>query len=91
MQKTVLKKILEFAAIFISAGIVISFPFLLYFLLQFVLPGLHENERKALFPAMAIGFGLFLAGSIIIPLSNSFGPFLGVMRHRDGDECLGHL
>ena len=44
------------------AGIVISFPFLLYFILQFVLPGMHDAERKALWPAMAIGFGLFLSG-----------------------------
>ncbi len=44
------------------AGVVVSFPFLLYFILQFVLPGLKEEERKALWPAMAIGFGLFLAG-----------------------------
>ncbi|MDB4740844.1 twin-arginine translocase subunit TatC, partial [Akkermansiaceae bacterium] len=28
------------------AGIVISFPFLLYFLLQFVLPGLKKEERR---------------------------------------------
>ena len=44
------------------AGIVISFPFLLYFILQFVLPGMHDTERRALWPAMAIGFGLFLSG-----------------------------
>lgn len=44
------------------AGIVISFPFLLYFLMQFILPGLKPNEKKALWPAMAIGFGLFLVG-----------------------------
>jgi len=44
------------------AGVVVSFPFLLYFLLQFILPGLKEQERKALWPALAIGFGLFLVG-----------------------------
>lgn len=44
------------------AGMVVSFPFLLYFILQFVLPGMHETERRALWPAMAIGFGLFLCG-----------------------------
>ena len=44
------------------AGIVVSFPFLLYFTLQFVLPGMHHTERRALWPAMAIGFGLFLSG-----------------------------
>lgn len=44
------------------AGIVVSFPFLLYFILQFVLPGLHNHERKILWPSMAVGFGLFLLG-----------------------------
>ncbi|BCX50111.1 preprotein translocase subunit TatC [Haloferula helveola] len=44
------------------AGVIVSFPFLLFFILQFVLPGLHNNERKILWPSMAIGFGLFLLG-----------------------------
>lgn len=44
------------------AGIVVSFPFLLYFLLQFIVPGLKDEERKALWPALLIGFGLFLGG-----------------------------
>ena len=44
------------------AGIVIAFPFILYFILQFVLPGLKAEERRALWPALAIGFGLFLSG-----------------------------
>lgn len=45
------------------AGIVVSFPLLLLFILQFVLPGLHANEKKVLWPAMAVGFGLFLTGA----------------------------
>lgn len=44
------------------AGLVVSFPFLLYFLLQFIVPGLKDEERKALWPALIIGFGLFLGG-----------------------------
>lgn len=44
------------------AGIVLAFPLLLLFILQFVLPGLHEQERKMLWPAMSIGFGLFIGG-----------------------------
>jgi len=44
------------------AGIVVAFPLLLYFILQFILPGLHGNEKKVLWPALAIGFGLFLGG-----------------------------
>jgi len=44
------------------AGIVISFPFLLYFFAQFVLPALTERERRYIWPAATIGFGLFIAG-----------------------------
>jgi len=44
------------------AGLVISFPFLLYFVLQFIIPGLKDKERQALWPALLIGFGLFLGG-----------------------------
>ncbi len=44
------------------AGIIVSFPLLFFFLLEFVLPGLTGRERKLIFPALAIGFGLFLAG-----------------------------
>jgi sec-independent protein translocase protein TatC len=45
------------------AGIVLSFPLLLLFILQFVLPGLHSHEKRILWPAMSVGFGLFLAGT----------------------------
>jgi len=44
------------------AGIVLAFPLLLLFILQFVLPGLHEKERRMIWPAIAVGFGLFLGG-----------------------------
>jgi sec-independent protein translocase protein TatC len=44
------------------AGIIVAFPLLLMFVLQFVLPGLHANEKRVLWPAMLIGFGLFLGG-----------------------------
>ncbi len=44
------------------AGIILAFPLLLMYVLQFVLPGLHVHERKVMWPAMAVGFGLFLAG-----------------------------
>lgn len=59
------------------AAIIISFPLLLYFILQFVLPGLKEKEKRALWPAMAVGFGLFLTGVcfayyIVLPLTLDF-------------------
>ena len=44
------------------AGIVIGFPLLLYFLLEFIVPGLRPEERRVLWPSLATGFGLFLIG-----------------------------
>lgn len=45
------------------AAIIISFPLLLIFLLQFILPGLKPNEKRLLWPAIGIGTGLFLTGA----------------------------
>src|SRR5580704_9803268 len=47
------------------AGIVLSFPFLIYFAGQFILPALTPPEKKAMLPAVAIGFGLFLGGVVL--------------------------
>jgi sec-independent protein translocase protein TatC len=44
------------------AAVIIAFPLLLIFLLQFILPGLKPSEKKLLFPAIGIGTGLFLGG-----------------------------
>lgn len=44
------------------AGIILAFPLLLMYVLQFILPGLHANEKRVLWPAMLVGFGLFLSG-----------------------------
>jgi len=44
------------------AGVILAFPLLLFFVLQFVLPGLRTAEKKVVFPALAVGAGLFLTG-----------------------------
>ena len=44
------------------AGIVLSFPLLLYFLGEFVLPALTRQEKKYVWPAIGVGFALFLCG-----------------------------
>src|SRR4030095_12509945 len=41
------------------AGITVTFPFLLYFLAEFVLPALSQQEKKYLLPGIAVGFVLF--------------------------------
>lgn len=46
----------------IYGGIVLSSPFLLYFIAQFVFPALKMNEKKYLRRGLAIGIGLFMTG-----------------------------
>jgi Tat protein translocase TatC len=46
------------------AAVIVSSPFLLLFILQFVVPGLKPSEKKMLFPAIGIGAGLFIGGVI---------------------------
>jgi sec-independent protein translocase protein TatC len=47
------------------AGIVISFPILLYFVAEFVLPALTAMEKRFLLPAIFVSFGLFLTGVLV--------------------------
>jgi Tat protein translocase TatC len=68
------------------AAVILSFPLLLLFLLQFILPGLRDNEKKTLFPALAIGFGLFLTGvcfSYFAVLPRALG-FFAEWNHQHG-------
>ena len=44
------------------AGLILSFPLLLFFLAQFIVPALTRKEKKLVFPAIFVGFGLFLTG-----------------------------
>src|SRR5947207_5464884 len=47
------------------AGIVVSFPLLLYFIAQFVLPALTAIEKRFLFLAILGSSGLFLLGGLV--------------------------
>ncbi len=44
------------------AGIAIAFPFLIYFLAEFVLPALTATEKRLMLPVIAASFALFLVG-----------------------------
>lgn len=44
------------------SGVIMTFPFTVYFLFQFILPGLRQVEKKMVIPGAAIGFILFLVG-----------------------------
>ncbi len=43
-------------------GIALSFPFILLFIGQFVVPALKKKEKRFLYRAVGIGIGLFLTG-----------------------------
>lgn len=43
-------------------GLIVSAPLVLYFILQFVAPGLREHEKRILYKSVGWGMGLFLAG-----------------------------
>jgi sec-independent protein translocase protein TatC len=45
------------------ASLVVTFPFLLYYLAQFILPALTLKEKRVVLPGVAVGFVLFLAGA----------------------------
>jgi sec-independent protein translocase protein TatC len=47
------------------SGLVISFPALIYFLAEFVLPALTTQEKRILVPAIAAGFVLFGVGAVV--------------------------
>lgn len=55
-------------------GITLALPFVLYFIAQFIAPGLTERERAVLRPGCLAAFALFLVGSafaffFVIPIS----------------------
>ena len=56
------------------AGIILSFPLLLYFLAGFVLPALSSREKSLVLPGIAVSFALFLGGVLfcfgyVLPLT----------------------
>lgn len=44
------------------AGIVLGFPLLFFFVLEFIVPGLRPEERRILWPSLIVGFGLLIVG-----------------------------
>lgn len=44
------------------SGIIITFPFTVFFIFQFLMPGLRQAEKRTIIPGVGIGFILFLIG-----------------------------
>ena len=56
------------------AGIILSFPLLLYFLAGFILPALSSREKSLVLPGIGVSFALFLGGVLfcfyyVLPLT----------------------
>lgn len=50
------------ARIALYGGIVLAFPVWAFHIIRYVSPGLMENERRVIFPALAFSLGLFILG-----------------------------
>jgi sec-independent protein translocase protein TatC len=55
-------------------GIILALPYLLYVIMEFVLPALKKKEKKYVLRALGVGFGLFMAGAalcyyVMLPIS----------------------
>lgn len=70
------------------AGIVLSFPMLLYFAAEFVLPALTRKEKRMLLPGILVGFLLFGVGVVIsyqYVLPRTIGWFVDYNRRHGFD------
>ncbi len=47
----------------VFGGLILASPVILYQLWRFIVPGLHANERKYVWPFVSAAFGLFVAGA----------------------------
>ena len=47
------------------AGLLCSFPLILFFIGEFVIPGLNEKEKKLILPVVAFSFFLFATGVLL--------------------------
>ena len=48
----------------VYAGLLITLPFILWQFWAFIMPALYENEKKGIFPYVALSTGLFLGGVV---------------------------
>ncbi len=77
-------------------ALVLCFPLLLWFLAEFVLPGLTPRERRVLYPSVAIGFGLFLTGVFfayfgVLPRALQFFHEYSMARGIQDDWRIGYF
>ncbi len=77
----------------IYAGLICSLPYILYQFWAFILPGLYENEKRGVFPYVALTTILFLAGIsfgyfIVLPIGLKFMVGYGMRIQIDGTAAI---
>ncbi|MFA5688495.1 MAG: twin-arginine translocase subunit TatC [Kiritimatiellales bacterium] len=91
---------LQVVKVIFATGILISLPLLIFFIAQFVLPGLKPNERKLLTYGGIFGGILFAAGvamcySMSLPVAVGimfyFNDYLGTVANWKIDKYLGFV
>jgi len=91
---------LQVVKVIFAGGVLISMPLLIFFIAQFVLPGLKPKERKALMIGGFAGAILFVAGVclcyfISLPVAVNimfyFNDYLGTVANWKIDKYLGFV
>ena len=91
---------LQVVKVIFAGGVLISLPLLIFFIAQFVLPGLKPKERKALMIGGVIGAILFAGGVslcyfISLPVAVNimfyFNDYLGTVANWKVDKYLGFV
>ncbi|MGI9242189.1 MAG: twin-arginine translocase subunit TatC [Verrucomicrobiales bacterium] len=77
------------------SGIILSFPLLVFFLGEFILPGLKDDEKKLVLPSLAVGAALFVIGLsfayfVVIPMAIEFFYNFSVERGWDYELRAGY-
>lgn len=89
---------LQVVKVVFAAGVLVSLPLLIFFIAQFVLPGLKPKERKALmiggvFGALLFAGGVSLCYFISLPVAVNimfyFNDYLGTVANWKIDKYLG--
>jgi sec-independent protein translocase protein TatC len=91
---------MQVVKVIFAAGVLLSLPFMIYFIAQFVFPGLKPNEQKmlaygglagAILFAVGVAFGYVLTLPVAVNLMFYFNAYLGTAANWKIDAYLGFV
>ena len=92
--------VMQVMKVIVAAGLLVSLPLMIFFIVQFVAPGLKPNERKALSIGGLVGAVLFAAGvslcyfislPVAVDIMLFFNTVLGTVANWKIEKYLGFV